>query len=594
MNQMLMSTAVRPASCLASARISTTKQMSGESLADQARALELFAKEKGWRVLPDGHAQQEIETATKRRRGYEEQIKYIRENPGSVGYYLIRYIDRFTRQGNEEYQRQKRELAELGVALIDTSGVIQQARNMPELEALGFAYDWSVESPSDLTEVMLSTTAKQERNTILKRIIPRQIAYTQQGYQIGRPDDGYINERIRIGPQKRFIQAPDPDRAHFIRTIFELRAEAKLTDRQIVEHLNDKLGYRTPVYNRWNSAKTAIIGQIGGNPLNEKQLTRLHQRTSYAGVICKRWTHYKPINAQWDGLVSIELWNQANRGKRHLEEHPDGSLHLLFDYQPIKPTIQRLRNNPDYPFKCIRCPECGKPLKGSAPKGKTKYYPRYHCERGHASFSVSRDQMRQTVETFLQSLDFDEAYFAMLKDVLLLKLKERQIRAADEEHRAADRVQLLKTKQGKILDAFITSESATTKQLLERQLEEIEAQIHRSEAETAVVGLTETDIDKVVQYARHIGLSPEKSLIDEENPLRQMRLFDLIFEEMPTYQELDSGTPKIRFVFNRNWVIQHPKKGANTPPVNALGSGWNPITKEVASWLKQVSEALNS
>lgn len=592
MTQTFMPVIVRPATCVASARISTTKQMSGESLADQARALEQFAKQKGWRVLPDGHAQQEIGTATKRRRGYEEQISYIKENPGVVGYYVIRYIDRFTRQGNEEYQRQKRELSDLGVALIDTSGVIQEARNMPELEELGFSYDWSVESPSDLTEVMLSTTAKQERNTILKRIIPRQIAYTQQGYQIGRPDDGYLNERIRIGAQKRFIQAPDPERAHFIRTIFELRAEAKLTDGQIVEHLNDKLGFCSPIYNRWNSAKTAIIGQIGGNPLNEKQLTRLYQRTSYAGVICKRWTYNKPINAQWDGLVSIELWNQANRGKRHLNERPDGSLELLYDYQPIKPSIQRLRNNPDYPFKCIRCPECGKSLKGSAPKGKTKYYPRYHCERGHPSFSVSRDQMRQTVEAFLKGLDFDEAYFAMLKDVLLLKLEERQHRAAEDQHRAADRIQLLKTKQGKTLDAFITSESATTKLLLEHQLEEIEAQIVRAEAETAIVGLTEADIDKVVQYARHIGLSPEKSLIDEENPLRQMRLLDLIFEEMPTYQEINSGTPKIRFVFNRNWVIQHPKKGVNTPSVNALGVGWNLSDQQSIDWLKDVIETL--
>lgn len=594
MNQILTPVSARPATCIASARISTRKQMSGESLNDQARALEHFAETKGWRILPDGHAQQEIGTATKRRRIYEQHIQYIKDHPGAVGYYVIRYIDRFTREGNEQYQRQKRELAQLGVALVDTSGVIQESRNMQEMDELGFSYDWSVESPSDLTEVMLSTTARQERNTILKRIIPRQIMYTQKGYQIGRPDDGYVNERISIGAQKRYIQSPDPERAHFIRAMFELRAAAKLTDRQLVAHLNDELGFRSPTYNRWNTEKTEIIGQFGGNPLNEKQLLRIIQRTSYAGVICRKWTHYKPVRAQWDGLVPLELWNQANRGRRYLETQPDGGIRLLYDYSPKKPVIKRLRHNPDYPFKCIRCPECGKSLKGSAPKGKTKYYPRYHCARGHRTFTISRDNMHAAIRAYLSGLDYSEAYFDVLREVLQRKLNERKAQAEAEAKRQIDRVGLLKAKQTETLAAFISANGDTTKALLERQLHEMETEIQASETNEHLVGFNEADFEKVVAYARHMMDKPETTLIDEENPLRQIRLFELLFEEIPTYADLISGTPKIRPIFNLKVEKHLLITGASPLIVNPLTPGWNPFEQEMEKWLSNAEQFLRA
>ena len=405
----------KPQTCLASARISSSQQMAGESLDDQVRVLKAFAERKGLQILPDGSVEVEVFTGTKRRPVYEEHIQYIKDHPNTVGYYLIRYIDRFTRGGASNYQDLKKELSDLGVTLIDTNGIIQESRNMQELDDLGFEYDWSVESPSDMTEIMLATTAKQERDTILKRTIPKQIAYTQKGFQIGRPDDGYVNYRTQVGSQIRFIQAPDPERAPFIQKIYELRAEGKHTDNEILHIVNEEMGFRTKKYHRWNKKHTEIVGEGGGHKLHIKQLQRIYQRLAYAGILCEKWTYNKPIKAQWQGLVSIELWNKANRGKIFIKEYDSDLLEILYDYKTEKPVFLRLRNNPDYPFKCVCCPECGKPFKGSAPRGRGGSYPRYHCERGHVSFNVSREQMNDTVQTFLQNVDYDADYLKVLR-----------------------------------------------------------------------------------------------------------------------------------------------------------------------------------
>lgn len=64
----------------------------------------------------------------------------------------------------------------------------------------------------------------------------------------------------------------------------------------------------------------------------------------------------------------------------------------------------------------------------------------------------------------------------------------------------------------------------------------------------------------MVSYARKIVESPEKALLDKGNPLRQKQLFRLFFEDLPTYSELDSGTAKVRFLFNRKFISETPLK----------------------------------
>lgn len=555
-----MSNPERPQTCIASARLSSTQQVAGESMELQVKALENYAAVRDWELLPSGKVFEEIGTATKRRKLFEDHLAYIREHPGKVGYYLIPCIDRLSRAGTSEYEAMKRELRELNVVLVDERGIIQESKNLTELDNLGFnEYEWGYESPSEISETILSTQAKIERDTILRRTIPKQITYTQKGYQIGRPDDGYVNQKVVAGTQIRFIQASDPERAHFFKKIFELRAGGQHTDQEILRILNDDMGFRTKTFNRWNKAHTEIIGQGGGKKLQIKQLQRIYQRFAYAGVLCEKWTHNKPIKAQWDGLVSIELWNKANRGKIFIKEYDDNLLEILYDYKTEKPVFQRLRYNPEYPFKCVACPQCGSPLKGSAPKGRGGRYPQYHCARGHKSFSVSRQQMNETVEQFLKGVEYDSDYLKVLEEVLVRKLRKRQKDAVQESEKLNERVTLLKSQQGKTLETLVNTESSSVKQMLEKQLENIERDIKKAESVRFSVDLTEDNIAELISYAKKIVELPEKALIDKDNPLRQKQLFQLFFEDLPTYQELVSGTAKKRFLFNTKCVVETPQ-----------------------------------
>ena len=95
----------RPKTCLASARISTKKQTSGESLIDQVKAIEKFTENRGWKILPDGEVDVEVFSGAKRRPVYENHLRY----QASFQYHSYRKKkkrDRLRYHYRLQYQRQ--------------------------------------------------------------------------------------------------------------------------------------------------------------------------------------------------------------------------------------------------------------------------------------------------------------------------------------------------------------------------------------------------------------------------------------------------------------------------------------------------------
>ena len=79
-----------------------------------------------------------------------------------------------------------------------------------------------------------------------------------------------------------------------------------------MDQIND-MGYSSPIQLiRDKKNRMKIIARRGGNKLTVKVMDRYIKNMLYAGVICEKWTWYKPIKARFNGLVSIEVFNQAN------------------------------------------------------------------------------------------------------------------------------------------------------------------------------------------------------------------------------------------------------------------------------------------
>ncbi len=531
--------------CVVQCRVSSLKQsQEGESLEMQEKSMRAFIALKGWKIVPNDKVWSTAISGRKTDRAdFENILDFIKAHPGLVDYYIFRSIDRFTRAGSEEYSRMKRELSKYGVEMIDTYGVIQPTKNT--LADFNMEYEWSKYSPSEIAEIVMATQAKSEVTNILTRMIGQEISLTQQGYRTRRPADGYVNEKIYVEGKKKTIQASCPNRSKFYIAMFELRAQG-LSDPECVSRLN-AMGYTSPMQNKWNKDHTKILGRTGGAPLTVKQFQKIMENTIYAGVVCEKWTHYKPIKAQYSGLVSIETWNQANRGKLALMKDTEGGLELVKRQSIGK---SRERYNPEFAYKFIGCPLCGKKMLGSASTGKGGVpRPAYHCSRGHERYGVKKSEFEESVSKYVKSLKFKPELMDALELTFMKKYRQREkeiVKASGDIHQAIANLEL---EQASKLEVIETTRSAVVREKFEQEVDALEAKIKEARKERLKIQITRDDIKSFVQEAKNIMEHPAEILLQPSNPRAKEKLFELFFEKMPTYSDIVNGTPKLSLIF---------------------------------------------
>jgi hypothetical protein len=461
--------------------------------------------------------------------------------------------------------------------MIDTYGVIQPMKNT--LEHVGFEYEWSKTSPSEIAETVIANTAKAEVTNILTRMIGREIELTNQGFKIRQSADGYLNKKVLIDGKKKVIQVPDPERATFVLEMFDLRTAGTHTDKEIVERVN-AMGYRTRTQNHWDRAHEKIIGSGGGVPLTVKRLQEVICRPIYCGVMCERWTHYQPIKAQYEGLVSIDTFNRANRGKVFIKDDST-VLQILYDYHPEKMTAVRTRNNPLFPYKnLVLCDSCHKTFSGSCPRGRSgQGFPTYHCSRKHKYIGVPKKDFDAAFEHFIRQLKLKPEIFDSIEATLLNKYHERKkeiLQSAINVHRT---IAELKAEQKAKAEAFVATTSPTLRSQLEKGVEELEARIRSAADESQKIDITEADISRFKRYGKYFLEHLPELLLNPENTQQQLSLFSLIFEELPTYTNIVNGTAKMAWIFALS-----PTDPQNANYVRALGFSWNTIQDTILRW----------
>ena len=391
---------------VAAIRVSTTKQgRDGDSPEAQKEQIERFALNKGI-VIKKFFVF--MESASKEQQPMQEAIDYCKNKKNNVDLFIIKSIDRFTRGGSLSYDLLKTQLDSCGITLVDTYGVISQEQ-VNTLEHLGHSYKWSTYSPSRKSEMLEAERSKDEVRDILSRVIGAEIRYTQMGYYMRRPPYGYVSEKVETQHGKRPILKSHPEESKYITKLFELRASRQFTDKEIATKLND-MGYRGRTqYRRSKTDRSRIIGKTEGALLNDKKVWRIGRNPIYAGIIVEKWTKHQPVKAMFEGIVSVELFNRANRGKRTIIEMPGNKIAITDNMAARNATPQGTRNN-DFAFKhYVMCPQCNKPLSGSTSRGKTgKYYSYYHCDKRGHKFRVSKEDLETKIYSFIDGMTFSQ------------------------------------------------------------------------------------------------------------------------------------------------------------------------------------------
>lgn len=560
--------------CIIDCRVSDPQQLKGGSLEDQAVAGQFVADKNGWivdKIFRKPHSATTIE-----RDDFEELFAYIlaqRKKGIRISKYICKTIDRFTRMGAVEYIRLKDRLEGLGVDLVDTTGIIQPKRN--SLEHLGGdqKYWWSIYSPSEGGELLAAHESKQEVRKILTRLVGAEIQLVQDGYVVRDAQDGLQNKKILVNGKNKTVREPNPTRVHYFQKMFDLLAEG-MDYPEVADRLN-AMGFRTRLRNAWDRTDKEhprVVGQKGGNLLTVKQLQRYVQQTAYAGVNYEKWTRHRPVKMEgFEGIVTIEKFNKANRGKIFIKENSDGSIEILHNYSPWG-RVKRLKDNPSYPWKCILCPHCKSEMLGSASRGKSgNTFGGYHCggnkdgKRAHPYFRVSQSEFEKNVSLYLNSLKFEDGFMSALELHLKDKYRNREKEILIDSSAISRTVSDLKAELAKKLEAFGFAETPIMRRMLEEQVNTLDDEIKKAESARGKIEITERSIRAFRHYAEQLMEHPSEILTGADNSYTRRALLTLFFEEIPTYFDILNGTPKIQPLFRLSEDFKTNKSQLVTP-----------------------------
>ena len=529
---------------VAAIRVSTTKQgTEGDSPEAQKEQIERFAENKGI-VIKKYFVF--MESASKEQQPMQEAVDYCANPKNDVDLFIIKSIDRFTRGGSLSYDMLKSQLESSAVQLVDIYGVIS-AQQVNTLDHLGFEYKWSVYSPSKKSEILEAERSKDELRDIMSRMIGAEIRYTQNGYWMRQPPFGYQSEKVDTNQGKRTILKPREEEAVFIRKIFELRAEGLLTDPEIVEKLND-MDYQTRIhYIRNKDDLSKVMSKKGGKPLTVKRMQKIISSTIYAGINVEKWTNYQPTKCAFEGLITIDLFNRANRGKKYIAFNETDGEYEIQRQAPKKHLVEKNINNPMFPYKkFVLCPECSGSLLGSASRGRNgKRYPAYHCSNKGHYFRVSKDEMDQKITEFIGRIKVNQDQIDTLMEVIKQEFERRQVLSGDDEQAISKRIQSLQGEAEAALSKIMLLSNSTAITYLENEIEQIHQKITKLEKEKRQMKAKKPiNIDRILARVRYFLENLDSLLLKQDDPHKKAQLFGALFNQLPTYSDLDYENTK--------------------------------------------------
>lgn len=564
-------------------RVSSGKQeLQGDSPEDQKKKIELHATNLSAMIGEEIKIDRWFEFSESASGEIDMQpvqkiIEFCKNHP--VRYLFFKSIDRYTRGGGTIYGMLKMQLSKYGVQLVDTYGIISH-KNVNTLEHLGIQFDWSVYSPSWITELLEAERAKADVRDILTRLIGAEVRYTKLGFPVRQAKYGFINTKEDTEHGKRVVPRPFDEEAKFLKRMYDLRLQGNLSDEEIVDDLN-KLGYLSRETKRHDPTdRKRIIGFRGKNPLNVKQLRRYLEDPFNVGFYVTVWNKDQPLIKRWDGIVSTDEFNNANRGKVSLVENKDGTFSLEFGDLPEWQKV-KTKNNPLYPYKDeILCPTCRKTLLGSASRGKSgQYFPAYHCNRGHY-FRVPLGELHKVVQEFVGKVGFSDEFKNRFSEVFLEEWEKRERQLSETNVTLNQRlinIEIeIKNLKEKIKMVSLPEVIKSLENDIERlQQERVRLIDFRDKKEEEQVG-AQTLINYAQYYMEHLSTL----ILSDSDPRKSAAMFGLLFEVPPTYKELVDGTPNLACLFKLNDTHQVSKKLM----VSYLNSEWN----SVQEWLTKV------
>jgi DNA invertase Pin-like site-specific DNA recombinase len=493
-------------------RVSTKEQVHNLSLPTQLRACREYCERQGFEIAElfedAGESAKTID-----RPEFKRLLDYCRLNKGRVQFVVFYNVTRFARNTHDHVVVR---------ALLQSHGVQLRSASEPI----------SDDSVGRLTENVLAAIAQFDNDQKADRTKAGMKAALDRGQWAWRAPLGYVSGNKRAGePSLR----PDPERARLIRQAFELAASGKHTTTEILRTVT-------------------ALGLLSrhGRPLTAQSFGTLLKNPIYAGLLEVASFGLKGVRGDFEALIPEALFHRVQRS---LGRSGTSSSHRL--------------NNPDFSLRrFVVCDACNTPLTGSAPKGRSKRYPYYHCRRC-AGVSIRKETLEARFLELLESLQPRAEFMALFRAIVLDVWKKRCSGAASLRVSLESRLAVLQRREAQLEDAFVY-ERRIDAESYERQRDRMRQDIAFVRIELEDARLEEIDVEGLLGFAEHVLGNAARLWLDATADQRQ-RLQRVLFPQGLRFRDGRFGTAVTCLAFAQLAEVENRKSGLASP------TGFEPV-----------------
>lgn len=189
-------------------------------------------------------------------------------------------------------------------------------------------------------------------------------------------------------------------------------------------------------------------------------------------------------------------------------------------------------------------------------------------------------------ESFLVKLRLKQDFINSFKTTALNKYKEKELELEEFDFKVSDNVSDLEIQKKQKIHVFASTTNEIIRAELEKEINELHSQIKLAQSERHSIKVGEYDIYTFAQHAQELMEHPEEMLIKQDNSNILVSLFELVFDELPTYQEIVNGTPKLSLFYNVSEAFMKDKSSI----VRDSSLNWNTIQEIILEWNKVFKE----
>jgi site-specific DNA recombinase len=419
------------------------------------------------------------------RKEFQRMLTYVRKHK-NISYLIVLNYDRFSRTGAAAAQLSE-ELRKEGIIVKSVMQDIDTSTASGRLQENFFHLlnNFDNRSKSDRTKI-------NTKEVMLKGYWPY---HTPMGYK-------NLNEKRRACFHNYIIT----DEGKELKKAFVLKAEGKLSNKEIIDKLN-----------------------LRGVSLTEKNFRWVISNPFYAGYVTGKLLEGKLVKGQHPALIELETFLKANA---ILQQAPTAG-------------IPKQHRHEELPLKIFAKDELsGQPLTGYITKGN--WY--YKTKKGTFPVNISATKLNSLFITILNQFEYKKEYKNILAKLLSEKLKIRLTQSVAESKLLKKKLSEKQTAIDKIEEKFVLGqinaelfEKYSTK--YKQELNELQQELDHSTIDSSNL---DKGIEKCLQIAQNIGAAWVEASFENKQ-----RLQNLVFPEGILYNKLKGvvRTPRVNSLF---------------------------------------------